>query len=137
MLTWLVQVLPPLHARDGEPGTRHCVMYAAPCHRRAEEVEGYDEAAEQLVETDAQGDGWVSTGQASHQSTAEASIPDLDSSNPNQASNADAVGSDDDIPDIDDLAIEDEDDEVHLLYLLIQRCYYCTAQPCRADHHKQ
>lgn len=99
-------------------GTRQaqfsCVVYAAPCHRRAEEVEGYDEAAEQLIETDAEGDGWVSTGQASHQSTAEASIPDLDS-NPNQAGiSADAVDADDDIPDIDDLAIEDEDDEVNL-----------------------
>ncbi|KAL3150053.1 hypothetical protein ABBQ38_013401 [Trebouxia sp. C0009 RCD-2024] len=83
----------------------------APCHRRAEEVEGYDEAAEELIETDAEGDGWVSTGQASHQSTANTSIPDLDS-HANQAGvSADAVDADDDIPDIDDLAIEDEDDE--------------------------
>lgn len=89
------------------------MLCAAPCHRRAEEVEGYDEAAEQLLETDAQGDGWVSTGQASHPSTAEASIPDMDD-NPNQAGIGEhAVGSDDDnIPDIDDLVIEDEDDEV-------------------------
>ena len=90
-------------------------MSAAPCLRRAEEVEGYDEAAEQIVEADAEGDGWVSTGQASHPSTAEASIPDLDD-NPNQAGvSGDAAGADDDdIPDIDDLAIEDEDDEVDL-----------------------
>lgn len=92
----------------------HCVVCAAPCHRRAEEVEGYDEAAEELIETDAEGDGWVSTGQASHQSTANTSIPDLDS-HANQAGvSADAVDADDDIPDIDDLAIEDEDDEVAL-----------------------
>lgn len=90
-------------------------MRAAPCHRRAEEVEGYDEAAEQLLETDAQGDGWVATGQASQQSTAEASIPDMDD-NPNQAGvGKHAVGGDDDdIPDIDDLVIEDEDDEVDM-----------------------
>ena len=91
------------------------MVCAAPCHRRAEEVEGYDETAEQLLETDAQGDGWVSTGQASHQNTAEASIPDMED-NFNQAGiEGRAVGGDDDdIPDIDDLIIEDEDDEVDI-----------------------
>ena len=85
--------------------------HAAPCHRRAEEVEGYDAAAEQLIETDAQGDGWVSTGQASQQSMADASIPDLDT--PDQPGvSGQSADADDDIHDIDDLAIEDEDDEV-------------------------
>lgn len=93
-----------------------CVICAAPCHRRAEEVEGFDEAAEQLLETDVQGDGWVSTGQASHQSTAKANIPDMDNT-PNQAGTGEHAvsGDDDDIPDIDDLVIEDEDDEVDTL----------------------
>lgn len=97
---------------------------AAPCHRRAEEVEGYDEAAEQLIETDAQGDGWVSTAQASHQSTAETSIPDLDDDPPQASASGSAAAHDDDIPDIDDLAIEDDDDEAsHSL----QICAFCAS----------
>lgn len=103
------------------------MVRAAPCHRRAEEVEGYDEAAEQLLETDAQGDGWVSTGHAGHQSTAEASIPDMDD-NPNQAgASGHASSDDDDIPDIDDLVIEDEDDEVYMLLQLMQQHMYAPA----------
>ena len=87
-------------------------MPAAPCRRRAEEVEGYGEAAEQLIETDAQGDGWVSTAQPSHHSAAEASIPDLDEPTTQASPGGGAADDNDDIPDIDDLAIEDEDDEV-------------------------
>ena len=137
MCTWLVLLFPPLHPlHTEEQDLYRCVVLAAPCHRRAEEVEGYDEAAEQLIETDAEGDGWVSTGQASHQSTAEASIPDLDS-NPNQAgASADAVDADDDIPDIDDLAIEDEDDEVDLPLLPLVNSV-AEAQTHRAGHYKQ
>ena len=84
-----------------------------PCHRRAAAVEGSDEAAEQLLETDADGDGWVATAAASNRTDPDAAIPDLDDGNQHTAtqSGQDAA---DDVPDIDDLAIEDEDDEVSL-----------------------
>ena len=88
-------------------------------------MEGYDEAAEQLIETDAQGDGWVSTAQASHQSPAETSIPDLDDDPTQAGTSGSAAANDDDIPDIDDLAIEDEDDEAsHSL----STCSFYTSQ---------
>ena len=72
-------------------------------------MEGYDEAIEQLLEADAEGDGWGSTAEASSSNTAQdAAIPDFD-----DGSNAAAANAEDDVPDIDDLAIEDEDDEVN------------------------
>ena len=79
---------------------------AVPCHRRAAAVAGSDEAAEQLLEMDADGDGWVATAAASNRTDPDAAIPDLDDGNQHVAtqSGQDAA---DDVPDIDD-----QDDEV-------------------------
>ena len=97
-------------------------LCSVPCRRRVAEVEGYDEAAEQLLETDAQGDGWVSTAEPSHRDTTEADIPDLDE--PNQISSSqNTANAEDDVPDFDDLGIEDEDDEA---------CHCCICHACCA-----
>lgn len=89
---------------------QYLVTRNVPCHRRAAAVAGSDEAAEQLLEMDADGDGWVATAAASNRTDLDAAIPDLDDGNQHVAtqSGQDAA---DDVPDIDDLAIEDEDDE--------------------------
>lgn len=87
-----------------------------PCHRRAIAVEGLDSAAEKLVEVDAEGNGWVSTAETGRAADQETGIPDLDEPAPcQQAGSVSELVSiqDDDVPDIDDLAIEEEDDEVH------------------------
>ena len=103
---------------------------AAPCHRRAAEVEGYDEATEQLLEADAAGDGWVSTAEASSSKTVQdAAIPDFD-----DGSNAAAANAEDDVPDIDDLAIEDEDDEVNDVCEQSAICIKCTVSTCNQPH---
>ena len=101
-------------------------MCTVPCHRRAAEVEGYDEAAEQLLEKDAQGDGWVSTAEASHRATTEAGIPDMDDDPKQLSGGHNAADADDDVPDIDDLAIEDEDDEVSMQIVWSGYQTYCT-----------
>lgn len=91
--------------------------HAVPCHRRADAVEGYDEATEQLLETDAGGDGWVSTAEASSSRTGhDTAIPDLDDDDQHAAAHTAADA--DSVPDIDDLAIEDEDDEASSLPVL-------------------
>ena len=87
-------------------------MSSVPCKRRVAEVEGYDEAAEQLLETDAEGDGWVSTAEASHRDTTDAEIPDLDDDTNQTSITHHATSVEEDVPDLDDLGIEDEDDEV-------------------------
>ena len=110
--------------------TTSCLC-SVPCRRRVAEVEGYDEAAEQLLETDAQGDGWVSTAEASHRDTTEADIPDLDEPN-HISSSQNTANAEDDVPDFDDLGIEDEDDEAcHccICYLLVVSCFQTTVPP--------
>jgi len=98
-----------------------------PCKRRVAEVEGYDEAAEQLLETDAEGDGWVSTAEASHRDTTDAEIPDLDDDANQTSITQHATSAEEDVPDLDDLGIEDEDDEVSFVYniqcLLVHTAY--------------
>lgn len=92
------------------------IVYAVPCHRRAAEVEGHSAAPEELLELDAEGDGWVAPQETGHAAAQEAGIPDMDepasSQQPGSVSQLANPADDDDVPDIDDLAIEEEDDEV-------------------------
>ncbi|DBA77547.1 hypothetical protein WJX77_007000 [Trebouxia sp. C0004] len=90
---------------------QYLVIRNVPCKRRVAEVEGYDEAAEQLLETDAEGDGWVSTAEASHRNTTDAEIPDLEDDTNQTSITHHATSAEEDVPDLDDLGIEDEDDE--------------------------
>jgi hypothetical protein len=101
-------------------------MCSVPCKRRVAEVEGYDEAAEQLLETDAEGDGWVSTAEASHRDTNDAEIPDLDDDTNQTSITHHATSVEEVVPDLDDLGIEDEDDEVS---------FVCNA--CLCTQHTQ
>lgn len=97
-----------------------------PCHRRAVAVEGLDSGAEKLVEIDAEGDGWVSTAETGHAADQETGIPDLDEAPARQqpGSVSQLVNTaDDDVPDIDDLAIEEEDDEVLTLDTMLLVCH--------------
>ncbi len=95
-----------------DQGILQASVCSVPCKRRVAEVEGYDEAAEQLLETDAEGDGWVSTAEASHRDTNDAEIPDLDDDTNQTSVTQHATTAEEDVPDLDDLGIEDEDDEV-------------------------
>lgn len=128
---YLVRICPTWSWDGGDPSKaqghlpknkQYLVTRNVPCHRRVAEVEGYDEAAEQLLETDADGDGWVSTAEAVHRATNDAGIPDMDEDTTNLSSGHNHAD-EDDVPDIDDLAIEDEDDEA-----AVPRSGYLRAQ---------
>ena len=87
--------------------------FVVPSNQRAAAVEGYGEKAEESLKDE--GDGWVSTPMEHRQGPAEEEIPSLEPSS--QVARAPAAiednDDDDDIPDIDDLALEDaEEDEV-------------------------
>lgn len=83
-------------------------------------MDGHDSTTEQLLEVDAEGDGWVSTAETGRAADQEAGIPDLDEPAARQQPGGVSQlvnTADDDVPDIDDLAIEEEDDEVFSLHI--------------------
>ena len=93
--------------------------FVVPSNQRAAAVEGYGEISEESLKDE--GDGWVSTPLEHRQGAAEEEIPSLEpSSQAVRAATPNKDNDDDDnIPDIDDLALEDaEEDEVkfHCLF---------------------
>ena len=95
-------------------------MLAVPSNKRASEVEQYGERAENsnMLEDGDNEEGWVAPPLQSHREDAE----EITSSHPPaEASVAASTRDDDDIPDIDELELEDAvPDEV---------CFACCSQP--------
>ena len=104
-------------------------LYAVPCHRRAAAVEGFSEAAERLLETqDGEAESWVAPENylGAGPSGQPPEIPGIDDESAGlQAQQragpgaAEAGGHGegmvqdiDDVPDIDDLTLAEEEDEV-------------------------
>eukprot|EP00891_Asterochloris_glomerata_P007150 jgi/Astpho2/7150/fgenesh1_pm.00113_%23_2_t len=86
------------------------ITRTVPCHRRAAAVEGFSQAAEQLLETqDGEAESWVAPEADSGAGPSEQppEIPAIDDEGPS----SDEVPDMDDVPDIDDLTLAEEDDE--------------------------
>lgn len=105
------------------------ITRTVPCHRRAAAVEGFSQAAEQLLETqDGEAESWVAPEADSGAGPSEQppEIPAIDDEGPSRtaqqqegstaalAGGSDEVPDMDDVPDIDDLTLAEEDDEAAL-----------------------
>lgn len=92
-----------------------------PSNQRASALTEYGEKMEDGLRDE--GDGWFSTASEPLGGAAAEEIPSLDGPSARQAAATgakDALNSDDDIPDIDDLELEDaEEDEVMLLLIYL------------------
>ena len=86
-----------------------------PSTKRAAAVEQYGERAEEDLQE--QDDGWVATPNNQGSNDTAEEIPSIESSGKASQSAQPAAegGSDDDIPDIDDLVLDDDDAEVSFL----------------------
>ena len=98
---------------------------AVPSNQRASALTEYGEKMEDGLRDE--GDGWFSTASEPSGGAAAEEIPSLDGPATHKAAARDAGatdGSDNDIPDIDDLQLEDteEDEVVCPLEILVEQC---------------